>query len=276
VDRALACSSPLSAPSPDMTPNSVWKCINTVSPNIILNLLSPLPAHGFDPPSLKRAKGIVLDKSGKPSYDTPSSFCVIALLQIFSKILHRFMNAPLGCVARITGLLNPYQCGSVAGMSVADTCNTLPCQRRTLQMDKTKVCTLFLDIKVGVDNFSPSSVCGMLSPKGVHPYLVSWARLFLTGASCCLLFQASPKVFFPVLVGTPQGSPVSPLVCGIYFSRLHRVMPYGITLSYVDDFTLTALSPCYHRNLQILQGQYDILKPIASVGEGVSQSPKPS
>jgi len=83
------------------------------------------------------------------------------------------MNSRLSCVARITSLLNPHQCGSLAGLSVSDACTTLAHEVRTFQMDKRKVSTLCLDIKGGFDNVNPSCLYGMLSSKGVNPYLVS-------------------------------------------------------------------------------------------------------
>jgi len=67
-------------------------------------------------------------------------------------------------------------------------------------------------------------------------------------------------VFAPVSVGTPQGSPVSPLLFVIYVSRLHCEIPGGLTLSYVDDFGLTISSASYRRNIQILQKRYARLK----------------
>ena len=63
-------------------------------------------------------------------------------------------------------------------------------------------------------------------------------------------------MFAPGLVGTPQGFPVSPLLFVIYVSRLHHEIPHGLSLSYVDDFGLTASSASYRRNIQILQKQY--------------------
>jgi len=138
-------------------------------------------------------------------------------------------------------------------------------------MDKRKVSTLFLDIKGGFDNVNPSSLCGMLSAKGVSLYLVFWTRSFLTGRSCCLLFQGSPKVFAPVSVGTPQGFPVSPLLFVIYVLRLQMEIPYGLTPSYVDDFALTVSSRSYRHNIQLLQRRYAILKARGS-GPGVGFS----
>jgi len=101
-------------------------------------------------PSLsKRADGIVLDKPGKPSYDSRASFRVIVLLQTFLKILERIMNSRLSCVARATRLPNPHQCGSLAGLLASDAVTTLTHEVKTLQMAGRKVSTLFLDIKGG-------------------------------------------------------------------------------------------------------------------------------
>ena len=163
-------------------------------------------------------------------------------------------------MARATGLLHPHQCGSLAGLSASDAVTTLTHKVKTLQMAGRNVFTLFLDIKGGFDNVNPSTLCGMLRAKGVNPYLVSSARSFLSGRSCRLLYQGSSKVFARVSVGTPQGSPVSPLLFVIYVSRLHSEIPRGLTLSYVDDFGLTASSASYRGNIQILQRHHARLK----------------
>ena len=260
VGRALARSSNSSAPGPNKTPNSVSKRIHRVAPHLLHDLLAPLVAHGFHPPALKMADIIVLDKPGKPSYDSPSFFRVIVLLQTFSKILERIMNSRLSCVARVAGLLNPHQCGSLAGLSASDATTTLTHEVRTLQMAGRKVSTLFLDIKGGFDNVNPSTLCSMLKSKVVNPYQVSWTRSFLTSRSCRLLYQACPKVFAPVSVGTPQGSPVSPLLFVIYVSRLHCEIPRWLTLSYIDDFGLMVSSMSHCRNIQFLPRQYVALK----------------
>lgn len=125
VVRALARSSPSSAPGPDVTPKSVWKRINTAARHIILKFVNPVVLHGFHPPSPKKADRILQDKPGKPSYASPSSFSIIVLLQTFSKILERMMNGRLSSMAGMTGLLNPYQCGSLSGLSCSDQYYTL-------------------------------------------------------------------------------------------------------------------------------------------------------
>jgi len=66
VSRALSKSSNTSAPGPDHIPYFVWKSVHSLKPSLLPSLLGPLLAHGFHPPSLKKALGIVLDKPGKP------------------------------------------------------------------------------------------------------------------------------------------------------------------------------------------------------------------
>jgi len=170
------------------------------------------------------------------------------------------MNSRLSCGARATGLLNPHQCGSLAGLSALDAVITLTHEVKTLQIAGRKVSTLFLDIKEGFDNVNPTSLCGTLRAKGVNLYLVSWSKSFLSGRSCRLRYLGSPKVFALVAVGTPQGSPVSPLLFVIYVSRLHCEYPQGLSLSYVNEFGLTVSSSSYRHNIQILQKQYARLK----------------
>ena len=85
IAAALAKSTPSSAPGPDGVPYSVWKKVNTTNPSLLLDFLAPLVALGYHPTTLKHANGVVLDKPGKPSYDTPASFRIIVLLKTISK-----------------------------------------------------------------------------------------------------------------------------------------------------------------------------------------------
>jgi len=70
----------------------VWKKVNIINPAIILELLSPMVAFGYHRRSLKTANGVVLDKSGKASYDSRASFRIILLPKTISKILARVIT----------------------------------------------------------------------------------------------------------------------------------------------------------------------------------------
>ena len=259
ITAAFAKSSPSSALGPDGVPYSVWKKVNSIKPTLLLDLLAPLVAFGYHPTSLKHANGVVLDKPGKPSYDTPASFRIIVLPKTVSKILERILTVRLTSLARKAGLLHPNQCGSLPGLSTSDAVATLTHAVNTLQRPLLKVSTLFLDIKAGFNNLNASKLRSLLLSKGIPSYIGDWVSSFLTGRECTLVFQGAPGVSAQFWVGTPQGSPISPLRFLTYVAPLHFHILTGVIVSYVDDFALIVASPSHRSNIRRLQGLFLII-----------------
>jgi len=172
ISRALSKSSNTSAPGPDHIPYSVWKSVHRIKPFLLPSLLDPLLANGFHPLSLKKALGIVLDKPGKPSYNSPSSFRAIVLLRTLSKILERVVASHLSAQAVICSLIHPLQCGSLPGRSTTDATLILQHNVESFHRLRYKVSILFLDVKGGFDNVESPSLLSLLRRKGVSPYLV--------------------------------------------------------------------------------------------------------
>ena len=227
-------------------------------------MLAPLVLLGYHPASLKSSNGGVLDKPGKPFYESPSSFRIIVLIRTFSKILPRIIAARLLTAARLGGLLHPNQCGSLPGLSTYDACLTLTNNVRTLQRPRLKVSSQFLDIKAGFDNVDSNTLARILREGEIPPYLVSWHSSFLCERSCTLIFQGAPATPAPVNVGTPQGSPISPLLFLLYVTPLHFMIPGGLMISYMDDFALTVASLSYRGNIRRLQELFERLERKAS------------
>jgi len=203
IGPGLSKCSPTSAPAPDGIPYSTWKQVNRINPSILLRILTRLVLLGYHSASLKGSNGVVLDKPGKPSYESPSSFRNIGLISTFSKILERIIAARLLTAARLKGLLHDNQCGSLPGLSTYNACLTLTNDVKPLQRPCLKVSSLFLDIKAGFDNVDNNSLARIQREGGIPPYLVSWVSSFLGERSCTLVFQGAPGTPAPVNVGAP-------------------------------------------------------------------------
>jgi len=108
-------------------------------------------AHGFHPPALKKALDIVLDKPGKLSYDSPTSFKVIDLLRTLPKILERVVTSRLSVQATTCSLIHPLQCGSLAGRSTADAARVLQLDVEYCHYLGYTVSSPFLHVKGGFD-----------------------------------------------------------------------------------------------------------------------------
>ena len=101
---------------------------------------------------------------------------------------------------------------------------------------------LYFLIKAGFDNVNASTLRARLLASHIPSHMVDWVSSFLSERTCTLVFQGSPNISSPVSVGTPQGSPISPLLFLLYVAPLHASIPRGLMVSYVDDFSITVSS----------------------------------
>jgi hypothetical protein len=68
---------------------------------------------GVWPDEFKVSITVVIPKPGKPSYDTPKSFCPIVLLNTMGKLLEKMLANRLPFEAAEHGVLHPNQFGGV-------------------------------------------------------------------------------------------------------------------------------------------------------------------
>ena len=167
-------------PGPDSILFGVWKKLYGSCPSLLTNLLSPLLRFGYHLASLKKANSIVLNKPGKSSYNTPTSFMVIVLRETVSKILEMIVASRFALMARSLCLIHPNETSSLAALSTFDATATLSYEVPLFQRLDLKSSSLFLDIKGGFHNVDPAQLTSALRAKGAHKYLVSWVGSLLT------------------------------------------------------------------------------------------------
>jgi len=274
VSSALRKSSNTSAPGPSGIPYSIWKQVHKANERLLPSLLTPLLTHGYHPLAMKKANGIVLDKPGKPDYDTPASFRIIVLRETVYKILETLPALPLASATRSLGLLDSNQCWSLASLGCFDTVATLTHEVRLLRAASFKVSTPVLDVKGGLSNVCANKLANILTRGGVSAYLVAWIKSFLCKHQCRHIFQGAPQVFCPVAVGTPLGSPIPPLLFVLYIAGLHPTILQGLAISYVDGLTITVGSDFVHSSIRALQDYSGIIQGRVPTWGWLFQSPK--
>lgn len=141
---------------------------------------------------------------------------------------------------------------------------TLTCAIKVLEPAKFKVTSAFLDSNGAFCNILPT-VRGFCARKqDTAKDIVRWILSFLSGPSCRLLIEVVTLIHPPIDVRTPQGSPMSPLLCVIYVASLHFSLPSCLTYLYVDDFALTKASCSYPHHIIAHQQTWTKLKQSAA------------
>jgi len=89
---------------------------------------------------------------------------------------------------------------------------------------KLRVGLLLFDIQGYFDHINHERLIQTFMNLGFAPELTNWCRSFLKDHTVKLKFNGKTSDLFDYVVGTPQGSPVSPVLSTIYTSPLLHKM----------------------------------------------------
>jgi hypothetical protein len=103
--------------------------------------------------------------------------------------------------------------------------------------------SLLFNIQGFFDNVDHGRLTTLIESLGFAPEICRWAKSFLKDRSICLCFNSYTSDKIDLEMGTPQGSPVSPVLSIIYASPLlHLVKQWtNVTnMMYIDDGNIFA------------------------------------
>jgi hypothetical protein len=111
------------------------------------------------------------------------------------------------------------------------------------------ICSMILfDIQGFFDNVNHTQLVALVQSLGFPPEICGWISSFLSNRTVWLHFNSFISEDIDLELGTPQGSPISPVLSIIYASPLlHLTKTWDcMTLSmYVDDGNIIACAPSY-------------------------------
>ncbi|KLO87799.1 uncharacterized protein LW93_15050 [Fusarium fujikuroi] len=260
--------------------------------------LAPLIARLFNallklrifPAEFKTAITAILPKSGKDRYDAVNSWRPIALLSVLGKLYERILAERLKRFVMNYDLLPetqygaPGKCTTHAIQSMIGIIHKAWSRKLSKKFKKRwkfikeKVTMMGLDVSGAYNCVDPALLLQMLADLGVPDSFLRIMHSYFSYRVVILKLPQSTSKAFYMLIGIPQGSPLSPLLFLIFTAPILRQINDDreklgkdririFSFSYVDDTYLIAVSNSYEKNCVGLKIFHDeIIKWASSVG----------
>ena len=213
--------------------------------------------HGI-PASWKASNTILIPKARKPTYTVAKSWRPIQVQSILAKILER------AAVQRIAdlGLLETNMYG---GRKKNGTTDAIQALNDAVTNDYAPyTCLTTLDIEGGFDNLRMDEVCGAIMTKNRH--LPQWVRHWATDRTTSYRFNGRSSKAFATDKGTPQGSPLSPILFLISVKTLAALQTPTVPgtrtriLTYVDDILISTAYKAKAQGQRVHQDTLDAMR----------------
>jgi hypothetical protein len=216
----------------------------------IVGLLEACLKAGHHPRLWKEAVVCVIPKPKRSDYTLAKNFRPISLLECLGKLLEKVVAKLIYRDMSKHALIPTTQFGGRNTSSTLDAGLTLLHDIQSAHQAGLRAGILLFDIQGFFDNINHEHLIQIFTDLGFAPELVSWCRSFLKDRTVRLRFSGKTSDPFDFTTGTPQGSPVSPVLSIIYTSPLLHKMRGWIKASlgmYIDDGVIFACNREWER-----------------------------
>ncbi|CAF1451019.1 unnamed protein product [Adineta steineri] len=248
---------PNSAPGPDNVHN---RCLRNFTKSLIdhlLNLMNASLRFGYVPSSWKTAFIILLLKPGKDRSQV-SSYRPISLLSCVGKVLEKIIKQRLSTELKRRNILPRHQAGFLEGKSTMYNILRLNrCAKQALDRNH-HAAVIFFDIKSAFDSVWHDGLIYKMNDYRISVYFIRWIISFLCRRTAQIELENQLSYSFEIKSGTPQGSPLSPLLYILFTSDSMNSIPsqvdYGL---FADDTAIFTSSNTTSRVRDRLQESID-------------------
>ena len=251
-----------SAPGLDGIRYSIIKRLPDKYLQQIAKVFSSCIKLGYFPDRWKNAKTILIPKPGKDSREA-KNYRPISLLSCIGKLLERLIARRLSRHMEKQELFSASQSGFRSKRMTSEQLLRLSEQCHTAFKKKQVVASLFLDAEAAFDKCWHSGIKYKLKANLDLPNrTIRFISSFLTNRTFTVFYEGHWSDQIKINAGTPQGSPLSPLIYLIFVNDLPKEIQRHCNLSqFADDTTLytTAYTKQYatlqlQKGLNLLEG----------------------
>lgn len=233
---------PNSAPGPDSIHNRCLKNYTSLLVKHLEKIFNAIIDLGYIPNVWKKANIILLLKPKKDQAH-PSSYRPISLLSCLGKVLEKIIKVRLLKELEARNILPTHQAGFRSHRNTIY--NILRLERfASEQLQKRQhSAVIFFDIKAAFDCVWYDGLIYKLNDLRLPEYLIQYIISFLEHRTGLIEIGNTLSRIFILKSGTPQGSPLSPLLYIIYTSdsinHINKATEYGL---FADDTALWSSS----------------------------------
>lgn len=230
---------PYKSPGPDKIPGIVYKkCFPTLLP-IIIFIFTKCFELGDVPDHWKHCTVVPVPKSNCARSQL-SNMRPIALINVISKILDKLVSDRLTLWFESIGGLSSCQHGFRSSFSTSSALTRITHYIDSHRKNSEVVGMLSIDLAGAFDRCWGPAIVNILQSKLVPAYLVTWISNFLKNRFASIPVLSQSRTFH-VPRGTPQGSPLSPLLFSVLMESLIQALNEVDDLEcvvFADDVTL--------------------------------------
>ena len=247
LDKIIGAIQTGKAPGPGSVPPFAVRCLYDWEPSRVVALVRAHIRLGFHPENWKTARGIIIPKPGKDDYSQAKAYRVISLLDCLGKVVEKTVAYILSNQCERTGALNPGQYGSRPQQSALDAVGLAMARTQQTWSHGKMVGALFMDMAAAFPSVARDCLIRRMRDLRLDENLIQWTDSFMQDRWVIMNVNGQDGERERVVTGLPQGSPVSPILFGIYISEVHEAVQGKVqesaVISFVDDVTWFATGP---------------------------------
>ncbi|RAL60867.1 hypothetical protein DID88_010191 [Monilinia fructigena] len=207
--------------------------------------------RSYFPKVWRLAEVVMLPKVGKKDKSSVRSWRPIALLSCVGKGLERIIARRIAWTSLTHSTLSPQHCGALPKRSAMDLVAAFVHDVECAFARKREVTLVTMDVQGAFDALLPRRLLKRMQDQGWPTSLLKMIRSFLQERRVMVRLENVYTDESRVQCGTPQGSPLSPVLYMLYLAELLN-QDQALRFGYADDIALYRVGKTLEDNIKAI------------------------